>query len=598
MSCCKKECKRECDNECKKKCKKFDYIIVGAGTAGAVLAKLLTDDFETSVLLLEAGTNLSADPLVTDPNFATALGMSSDSKYTFHHVTNLESPINIQSIIAGGRQWGGSSSHNFFYSIRGSPAYWNALATLVGDDAWNYDNISPFWIQNETYTGTSQSPAQRGNSGPFFIRQSVFPPNGTIANLLADALNTVTGIPIVDDYNVALDESISIKTQYNQKETGPNTFIRQSTATAYLNNTIVTQGSETVISNRGVAGRKLCVSSKSTVDKVILSKRKRCDECCKCHSDNKFKAKGVSYIKKGKCKTAKARKGVILSAYFNSANILQRSGIGRNSDLSPLGIPTLVNNPNVGHGFQTHVGTSFLIQSNSDIVLPILAEPGLAFTHARIENIGGPELYPRLQMLNVAVPFVSPVVAIPNGWQVDPNSPLNIVTLILNNSNPKSRGSTVISHCDVEADPTVKIAMFTDTDGPSATFSSDDVDFLVKSLQFAYSVVLQMRIDTPAKTFNVIYPNESLFLMAGPNPGGAQYDALYKFVLANPINFLHYAGSTIMATSAADGVVDSNLNVFGVDNLKVADVGILPILPDANTSIPAIAIGHRAFNTI
>ena len=591
--CDKKQCKK-CD---KKQCnghKSYDYIVVGAGTVGATLAKLLTDDNNTSVLVLEAGVDLTADPDSTSPNFGVAASASSDNKNSFQWLTNNEAPINIQSIMHGGRKWGGSSEHNYFYSIRGSPDYWNNIATTVNDSNWNYNNISQFLIQNETYTGSTQSPSQRGTNGPLFIRQSVFPPTGTIANLLANALNVTTGIPIIEDYNVAISESISVKGQYNQKEISPNTFIRQSSATAYLNNNIVTPGSDIKIDSYGIGHRKLHISSKSTVNKVILEKK--CD-CC--HHTNNYKATGVIYNKDGKSKHAHAKKGVIICAYFNSATILQRSGIGKMSELEPLGIQTLIDNPNVGHNLQSHVAAPFLVQSDSDIILPILfSEPALSFTHARIANVAGPEPYPGIQILNIPIPFVSPTISIPKEWNVNPAAPLNYITSILVNVNPKSRGSIVISHSDPNAIPTSKLGYFTDTYGPNPTYPSNDVNLLVKTLQLMYATVLQMRIDSPTKTFNVLYPDESIFLLTGPTPGGDQYHALYNFVLANPVNFVHFGGSTRMATCAMDGVVDSNLNVFGVDNLKVADIGVLPNLSDGNTSIPAFAIAYRAFQTI
>jgi choline dehydrogenase len=572
----------------------YDYIIVGAGTVGATLAKLLTDDNSTSVLLLEAGVDLTTDPGSTSPSFGVAAVASSDNKHSFQILTNNEAPINIQSLIHGGRKWGGSSEHNFFYSIRGSPEYWNNLATTVNDSNWNYNNISQFFIQNETYTGVTQSPVQRGTNGPLFIRQSNFPSTGTIANLLANALNVTTGIPIIEDYNVATTESISVKSQYNQKEISPNTFIRQSSATSYLNSNIVTPGSDIKIDSYGIGHRKLHISSKSTVNKIILGKKCNC-----CHHTNNYKAKGVVYDKNGKTKHVYATKGVIICAYFNSASILQRSGIGKMSELEPLGIQTLIDNPNVGHNLQSHVAAPFMIQSNSDIILPILfSEPALSFTHARVANVAGPEPYPGIQILNVPIPFVPPAISIPKEWNVDPTAPFNYITSIIVNTNPKSRGSIVISHSDPNAMQTSKLGFFTDTDGPSLTYPSYDANLLVKALQLMYTTVLQMRVDSPTKTFNILYPDESIFLLPGATPGGDQYRALYNFVLANPVNFVHFGGTTRMSTSPIDGVVDSNLNVFGVDNLKIADIGILPNLSDGNTSIPAFAIAYRAFQSI
>jgi choline dehydrogenase len=180
--------------------KPFDYIVIGAGTAGGVIAKELTDDKRTSVLVLEAGTNLTNE--LSSPSRATSSALSTDNRFSFNILSKTQPTISSQLRLASGRAIGGSSEHNAMYAVRGSRNLYDEWADLVGSQ-WSYNNIRSLFKKNETYTGKTQDPNERGTKGPIFVRQQIIPKNG-LTTILAKATSDVLDIPIVEDYNTGM----------------------------------------------------------------------------------------------------------------------------------------------------------------------------------------------------------------------------------------------------------------------------------------------------------------------------------------------------------------------------------------------------------
>lgn len=243
--------------------------MIGAGTAGGVIAKELTDDKCTSVLVLEAGTNMPN----SSPSIVTAANLANENKLSFNALSKTEQNIGRQLKLSGGRLIGGGSQHNFMAAVRGSRGLYDAWAKSVDNNAWNYDSIRSLFIENETYTGMTQSPQERGNNGPIFIRQQNIPDQGLIQTL-AQATSDVLGIPIVEDYNTGIRDCTFSKTQFIQQEIGNGKFVRSSTATGYLNENIVTQGNESNPDEFGIGRRKLVIFAKTTVDKILFKEKK------------------------------------------------------------------------------------------------------------------------------------------------------------------------------------------------------------------------------------------------------------------------------------------------------------------------------------
>ncbi|RAT96692.1 GMC family oxidoreductase [Brevibacillus sp. Leaf182] len=547
---------------------KYDYIVIGAGTAGGVIAKELTDDKKTSVLVLEAGTNMP-NP---SASLEAAVNMADDNKLSFIAVSKIEQAIGRQLPLWSGRVIGGSSEHNFMYAVRGSRQLYDQWAKLVGDQ-WGYDHLRSLFKKNETYTGDTQSPKERGKKGPIFVRQQLIPNSGLIQTL-AEATSQVLGIPIVEDYNTGIRDCTFYQSQYIQQEVDGK-FIRSSTRAGYLNNQIVTQGNEFQPDEFGIGGRKLVIFGKTTVNKILFASKK-----------NVQTAVGVEFVRNGVTQIAYAKKGIIVSAGTYSSVILQRSGIGRTTDLAQAGIATLVESPNVGHNLQSQYSIGMGIEVKTDRLLPVFAaDPDQPVALGAFKKENGPSR--RLQILGLPVPFFIPVQdVLINGWQFVPTKESNIMSIGLADLNPKSKGSITVAHSDPEAYPSIRFNVFE---------NPDDLNFLVDQYIEMFKVITKARELDPEGIYKIVYPPEPLFQV----PDEAEKRSLLAaYVRASCSIFAHYGGQCKMGKSISEGVVDRYLNVFGTKNLKVADLSISPILPDGNTSTAAQMIGLNAARII
>ncbi|NWK69047.1 GMC family oxidoreductase [Bacillus paramycoides] len=557
-----------------KKKKIFDYIVVGAGTAGGVVAKKLTDDRCTSVLVLEPGTNMTAQ--LSSPNIVDAILSGSDNKFAFNLLSRGENFLARQLVTVNGRTIGGSSEVNEMYAVRGSRELYDEWAAMVGEEQWRYKKVLPLFIEDESYTGLTQSPNERGRKGPIFVRQQHIPPQGLI-EALADATAKVLDIKLVEDYNTGIRDCTFYKSQFTQKEVD-GIITRSSTATGYLNDSIVTQGNEFHPDEFGIGKRKLIIFAKTTVNKILFKKKK-----------GKMIAIGVEYVKNGVSYKSFARKGVIVSAGFFSSVILQRSGIGKSSDLINAGITPLIENQNVGYNLQTQASVGFGVRVDTSQILPILESDSNqplvlgAFKAEHKDSLEGR----RLQVLGAPIPFFIPAPDVAsNGWDLDLTKQTNIMSFGLIDLNPRSKGTIMAAHSDPEALPSFSF-------NPLQP-NTNDLDFLVDQYINMYNIIQE------AKSHNsgiqeVVYPPEKIFKLTDESEKRKQ---LADYVRASYSNFFHYGGHCRMGKSIKDGVVNSKLDVFGTQNLKVADLSVAPILPDGNTSIPARMIALNAVRFI
>ena len=546
----------------------YDYIVIGAGTAGGIIAKELTDDMCTSVLVLEAGTNMTQEQSGgSNPGSGV---LNADNKLSFNMLTKLQAAIgNRQLRISSGRAIGGSSEHNAMYAVRGSEEYYDELARLFGAQ-WSYRSLRPLFIKNETYTGETKEPCERGTDGPIFIRQQMIPKHG-LTTILARATAEVLNIPIVEDYNTGVRDCTFYKSQiFNKEENGR--FVRSSTATGYLNEEVVTQGNEFYPDEYGVDGRDLVILAKTTVDNIIFHRKK-----------GQNIAVGVRFVRDGISHKAFARKGIVLSAGNFSSVILQRSGIGSSIDLAKAGISTLVESPNVGHNFVTHfIGGMGVEVETSRLQALINADPNLPFPLGAFKG-EGPTGGRRLQIYSSVTPGSVPApVVVQNNWAYNPDNTSNVMGISIYDLVPRSRGTIMIAHSDPEAYPSIDLNPLADP---------NDLNFMIDQYIEVYKIMKKARELDPAGLYKVAYPAESIFEMTDETKKRSE---LAKYVRASYGNTAHFGGQCRMGRSIQEGVVDGFLNVFGTKNLKVADLSVFPVLHDGNNAGPVQMTGLNA----
>jgi len=534
---------------------KFDYIVIGSGTAGSIIGRDLSDNTNNSVLIIEEGQYKVNDPEIL--NTQNPFAVSFDPKFSVNLPTVPEPGLGgQQAILRYAVTVGGSSAHYYLLTVYGSPQFFTSLIPF-GGPGWSYDNAINIYKQLQDYDGPITPNSVHAVGGPIGIRQNIPAQNAfmtIIPTLMAQLSPGDPGVPIAVDYNNRYNNVIGLATQQFIQRNGNRSF----TGRDFLGPGIVTPN------GIGLGGRKLRLLTSAFVNRIIF--------------DDKLRARAVEVVIDGQTFIFRARKRIILSAgSLNTPLILMRSGIGPADLLTSLGINTLVNNPNVGNHLRTHYGTTMLLNvaesqfvgtsNTSNIVAFLNLLPGE--TSRRVQYIVAPGV--------IGIP---PTLFTTLG--IPPNPPPGRVylTCIIWDLKPLE-GTIKLSTPESHAQPTVNI-----------NFYSDSID--VTTIRNA--VLLMKNVFDVANASNpgdylVSYPPPSAFTNVP-----ISLDPFLPIALSTAD---HYSGTARMGHSIVDSVVNGEtLEVFNVDRLMVGDNSIFPIIPDGNTGFPAMYVGKRAIQII
>jgi len=532
----------------------FDYVLVGAGTAGSALAKLLSDDNKTSVLVLEAGENqgeaagvLQGEPfgdltLPNNPDFSFARSAS---------VGDVNAPNGF--LLSSGRMWGGSSGQTNLLAVRGTPdayATWGAI-----DSKWSYFNLLGAMKVLETYTpdGPVPNPTERGFAGPLYITQDTPLPTDPFYTALAAAANA----PLKMDYNDSFGDIGTVASQWFATPLNPG---RRSWAqSAFLPSTVVDPG------GTGIGDRRLQIRSNSTAIRVLFSDR------------STPHAIGVRYIE-GKdptrAKEVFAKKKIILTAgTVGDATLLQLSGIGPKSVLESAGIPVVVDNANVGENLQIAYGIYGLIGQGEKVAPP--DQVAMAFIDLSGTNISQPkDGIRRAQLLTRPnSSFVPHAIVTANGL-----ANTRTTSFLVYNLRPNARGTVTVLSDNPLTPPKIELGLYKDAMGVPDISRMTDAYKVIANIAMAYNATMP------------IYPPPAHY----PAPWGPAVDnaLLEQDAKDSTLQMtVSPTGSCKMAPTAATGVVDGNLDVFGVRGLSIASLSVAPQMPTGNTVYAAYLIG-------
>ncbi|MDR0269510.1 GMC family oxidoreductase [Paenibacillus sp.] len=509
---------------------KFDYIVVGTGPAGAVIAKILSDNNQSSVLVLEAGENNDKDTPIRDSTFAPKLEEQFSSEYFWQGEGIPQEGLDDRMFEwTTGRLLGGGSSINGEQYVRPTSAVLREWEKLLGS-LWSPRRAIHRFKSLEKYNGETDNSRARGFSGRIDIRQAPKHPT-SMAEKLTAAIEQATGFPEILDYN---DPTTPLgpftRWQLYQNPNGR----RENSSAAFLSTDIMTP------SGRGVNGRKLRVFFKSTALRVLFANKR---------------AIGVEFLKSGKSIRAYARKKVIISAGINSAQLLMLSGIGPAPLLEKAGIPVIFNNKNVGLRLRNHTLNFAVFTTNTnDNALPA-NDPNALYTAGAFlpDPTGVNDNRRAVQLIGIGS-----------------DSMLNLAIIYL---RPKSRGFIKIQNNDP-----LKIVL------ADEGFLANPED--MESVKDIYKIYVK-RI---AEELTSIDP---LYQLVSPTTDVIDDDSkLEKFIKENFDHNHHQQGSLRMAPLKRGGVVDRRGNVHGVKDLIVADASIIPFTVDGNVSAPAYLIGY------
>ena len=518
-----------------------DYVIVGAGSAGCVLAARLSEDPSTRVLLLEAGGR-AIHPNVAIP---AAFAKQFKTKLDWDYCTEPEPACDGRSLyIPRGKGLGGSSSMNAMLYVRGRPLDYD-LWEAEGCPGWGWQDVRPYFLRAENNErGASENHA---TGGPLNVCDERSPRQLT-ARFLAAAERA--GIPRVPDYNGPEQDGASPVqvTQRNGK--------RFSAADAYL--------------RPNMKRENLATITGAQVLRVQLEGGR---------------ATGVSYRdRRGREHVARAEREVILAAgAIGSPQLLMVSGIGPADQLSQVGVEVAHDLPGVGQNLQDHpyvvciwesqLGGSLYGAEKPKALLEWLLRRSGPLTSSVAEAFAFVRSRPGLPAPDLQFHF-APAYFNDNGFDEFEGHAFTLGPVLV---TPKSRGHITLR----SADPADKPRILT-----NSLSEPEDVQALVTGIRKAREVAASEPLgDAVARE---IFPGPSV----GDSDDELAEDARRR------VELIYHPVGTCKMGSGEDAVVDPELRVRGVDGLRVVDASIMPVIPGGNTNAPAIMVAERGADLI
>jgi choline dehydrogenase len=534
---------------------KFDYIIVGAGTAGCLLANRLSADPTKNVLLLEAGGKDNYHWIHIPVGYLYCID---NPRTDWRFRTEKEQGLNGRSLLyPRGKTLGGCSSINGMIYMRGQARDYDNWAKLTGDDDWLWPAcLDDFKAHEDNYrldgSGETADKKHRGGGEWRVEKQRL---SWEVLDSFALAAEQ-SGIQRTDDFNTG-DNTGSGYFEVNQRSGW-----RWNTSKAFIRS----------IKNRP----NLTVWTHAHVEKLTLEK----------DSDGQLACKGVTVLVEGVKKTVESNIETILSAgAINSPHILQLSGIGDPLDLKANGIEVQHNLSGVGKNLQDHLQLRTIFRVENVKTLNEKASTLLGKASIGLEYLlkrSGPmsmapsqmgvftKSSPEQEHSNIEF-HVQPLSLEAFG---DPLHPWPGMTVSVCNLNPTSRGTVKLKSSDPHQGPAI---------APNYLTTAEDKQVAADSIRVARNIMAQ-------QAMMQYKPTE-----IKPGQEHSTDEQLAKVAGDVGTTIFHPAGTTRMGhADDVESVVDSHLRVHGIRALRVVDAGIMPTITSGNTNSPTLMIAEKA----
>jgi choline dehydrogenase-like flavoprotein len=527
--------------------REFDYIVVGAGTAGCLIASRLSENAANRVCLIEAGAAQQHHPFIRIP---AAVGCAIMSKKFGWGLSTVPQPhLHGRRVpLPRGRVIGGTGSINGMAYFRGPAKDFDDWAAM-GNPGWSYADLLPYFLRSEDNPEYAASP-YHATGGPMGVS---FP---TSRNPLCDAFNASMaslGFKEIDDFNVPDPNG------YGYRQGTIWKGWRVSTASAYL--------------EPALKRRNLEVLSLTRVRRVLLDGKR---------------AVGVETQAEGAIKRLRARKEVIVCAgTFHSPHLLLHSGIGDERDLQSWGVTPLHHLRAVGRHLRDHPAAPIAMETSDSTsyghswkALPRNVAQSVRYLATRrgqyasnlFETTAYIRTLPESDRPDLQIVF-QPARRNPKPFPIPLGHGYAIVSVCI---YPQSTGRVSLSGPDPFAEPLIDPAL-----------GSDEADLrtILRGLKMARAIFAH---EAFAK-----YRAQEVF----PGPEVAS-DEQWLEHIRNTLTTVHHPGSTCRMGQAGDNVVDHELKVHGLEHLRVADASIYPRLVGANTNASVVAIAEKASDMI
>jgi choline dehydrogenase len=534
----------------------FDYVIVGGGSAGCVLARRLSEDRSVRVLLLEAG-GADWNPLFRIPVGTIKIGGEYDWRFPAEPDPSRTGGPHVWP---AGKVLGGGSSINAMFWSRGNRADYDAWAA-AGCDGWSWDDVLPYFKRAETFDGGADE--WRGGDGPQHVSRL------RVAHEMTDTFveaAVAAGTPRNDDFNGARQEGVSYS-QYSQKR-----GLRDSTSRAYL--------------LPALARRNLVVRLHAFAHRVVFDGER---------------AVGVEYAHRGRTVVATAKREVIVAAgAIASPWLLMLSGIGATDELAGHGIPVVADRPDVGRNLQEHPYAPMMFgvtvpTMNIDRSPLALAKHGLNFalfrrgpvTSGGVHAVIFDRFDPRAPQPEYEILFAPFGVASSSESEEEAGEyshdvhgmklkAVASVTCYPSVAHPAGRGRISLRSADPNDTPVIDYQMLGD---PA------DLEMLKRTVNRVREIFATEPLRQYVATELV------------PGPKVATDEAMEAFLRAACFGGNHPIGTCRMGSDPAS-VVDTELRVRGVDGLRVVDASVMPTLVTGHTNGPVVMIAEKASDLI
>ena len=530
----------------------FDFIIIGAGSAGSVLANRLSENGRYTVLALEAGGSDKRFWIQTPIGYGKTFY---DPAVNWCYTTEEQSQLNgNKSYWPRGKVMGGSSSINAMIYIRGQHDDYNDWRDM-GNSEWGWDNVLPYFIKSET--NSRGGDAFRGDSGPLYVNDPSASYHPTCKTFIESAREY--GLKPNPDFNGATQEGVGM-----YQITTRNGF-RMSAAKAYL--------------HPALARTNCNIELNSQVTRILF--------------DNK-KATGAEYLQNREIKHARANREVIVCAgVVNSPQLLQLSGIGPGELLSHHQIDVVLHNPQVGRNLQDHLalthfyrstvptlnnqlypwwgklyaGLKYVLFRKGPLSLSVNQAGGFIKSHHRRPR-------PNLQLYFAALTYITspkgerPLMH-PDPWPAFQNGVCQC--------RPTSRGTISITSPDPLEYPKIN---------PNYLSTEHDIQEMIEGFHF-----LRGMAKTPALGKIIeseISPGESI----------QSESQIVEDIKDRSVTVFHPTGTCMMGPDPRSSVVDQSLRVHQIQNLRVVDASVFPTIISGNTNGPVIMVAEKAADTI